>query len=145
MGERYTQGQKDEVLSTLEGGLSAADASLRYSVSTHSIYNCLKVQTDNTGTSSLELSRLRRENTELKELIGELSLEKKRSKKIMVARSRMDTCDNKVALAERLGVARSSLYYQPKKPEEDEHTKALILEVLDDRHRGIGVLQESLV
>lgn len=81
MGKRFTQEQKDEVLSAIKDGLSVVQASEQFQVSTHTIYQWLKGQVDNTGTSSLELSRLRRENAELKEIIGALTLEKKRAKK----------------------------------------------------------------
>lgn len=38
-------------------------------------------QADNTGTSSLEVARLRRENQKLKEIIGMFVLDKKRAEK----------------------------------------------------------------
>lgn len=81
MGKRFSQAQRDEILAAIKSGLSVAEAATQFGVSTHSIYAWLKVQVDNTGTSSLELSRLRRENKELKELIGALSLDNARSKK----------------------------------------------------------------
>ena len=81
MGKRFTQEERDEVLLAIKNGTSVVDASTEFGVSTHTIYKWLKGQVDNTGTSSLEISRLRRENAELKEIIGELSLEKKRAKK----------------------------------------------------------------
>jgi len=81
MGKRFTGEQKDEILSAIKNGTSVVDAASQYQVSAHTIYKWLKGQMDNTGTSSLELSRLRRENTELKEIIGDLSLQKKRAKK----------------------------------------------------------------
>lgn len=81
MGKRFTQEQRDGVLSAIKDGLSVVQASEQFQVSTHTIYQWLKGQVDNTGTSSLELSRLRRENAELKEIIGALTLEKKRAKK----------------------------------------------------------------
>ena len=81
MGKRFNQEERDTVLLAIKNGTSVVDASAEFSVSTHTIYKWLKGQVDNTGTSSLEISRLRRENAELKEIIGELSLEKKRAKK----------------------------------------------------------------
>ncbi|PIQ43523.1 MAG: hypothetical protein COW05_04175 [Gammaproteobacteria bacterium CG12_big_fil_rev_8_21_14_0_65_46_12] len=81
MGKRFTQEERDTVLLAIKNGTSVVDASNEFGVSTHTIYKWLKGQADNTGTSSLEISRLRRENAELKEIIGELSLEKKRAKK----------------------------------------------------------------
>lgn len=80
-GKRYSQEQKDEILLAIKNGTSVNDASAQFNISTYTIYKWLRGQIDNTGTSSLEISRLRRENAELKELIGELSLEKKRAKK----------------------------------------------------------------
>jgi putative transposase len=49
----------------------------------------------------------------------------------------------KTALAKKLGVSRSSLYYRPKKPPEDEEDKAKIVAVMDEHpaygHRRIGI------
>lgn len=81
MGKRFTPKERDEVLLAIKNGTSVVDASVEFGISTHTIYKWLKGQVDNTGTSSLEISRLRRENAELKEIIGQLSLEKKRAKK----------------------------------------------------------------
>lgn len=81
MGKRFTAEDRETILQAIKDGTSVNDASVQYRVSTHTIYKWLKGQVDNTGTSSLEISRLRRENAELKELVGELSLEKKRAKK----------------------------------------------------------------
>jgi putative transposase len=41
----------------------------------------------------------------------------------------MSTAKNKAALAKKLGVSRSSLYYRPKRPKEDEQLKERILAV----------------
>lgn len=49
----------------------------------------------------------------------------------------------KVALAKKLGVSRSSLYYKPKKPPEDEEDKAKIMVVMEEHpaygHRRVGI------
>lgn len=81
MGKHIPQERKDEVLSAIKNGLSVANASEQFGVSTKAIYTWLGRQTDNTGTSALEVSRLRRENQDLKEIIGALTLEKKRGEK----------------------------------------------------------------
>jgi len=81
MPRHISQERRDEVLLAVKNGLSVMQASEQFSVSSKTIYAWLRKQTDNTGTSSLELSRLRRENKELKEIIGALTLEGKRSKK----------------------------------------------------------------
>ena len=56
-------------------------------------------------------------------------------KKIQAARG-MDI-KNKARLAQELGIARSSLYYQPKKPIKDELVKQAILKVMSD-HKAYG-------
>lgn len=81
MGRYINQEKKDEILLAVKNGLSVADASTAYGVSTKAIYRWLRLQTDNTGTSSLEVARLRRENQELKEIIGMFALDKKRAEK----------------------------------------------------------------
>lgn len=73
--------EKEEILSAIKDGLSVADAAVKYHKSTKTIYAWLRGQVDNIGTSALEVAKLRRENTELKEIIGWLTLEKKRGEK----------------------------------------------------------------
>ncbi len=81
MGRYINQAAKDEILAAIKNGLSVADASAKYGASSKAIYVWLKKQADNTGTSSLEVARLRRENQELKEIIGMFALDKKRAEK----------------------------------------------------------------
>lgn len=49
----------------------------------------------------------------------------------------------KVALAKKLGIARSSLYYKPKKPPADEEDKAKIIAIMEENraygHRRVGI------
>lgn len=79
---RYiNQAKKDEVLLAVKNGLSVLEAGAQHGVSAKAIYTWLRTQADNTGTSSLEVSRLRRENQELKEIIGMFALDKKRAEK----------------------------------------------------------------
>lgn len=49
----------------------------------------------------------------------------------------MKTCNNKAALARKMEVSRSTLYYLPKKPPEDEEIKENILVVLEE-HPAYG-------
>ena len=79
---RHTdQTTKEEILSAIKDGMSVADAGGKYNKSTKTIYAWLRGQVDNIGTSALEVAKLRRENIELKEIIGWLTLEKKRGEK----------------------------------------------------------------
>jgi transposase-like protein len=81
MAKVISQEIKNSVLSAIKNGARVSDAANQFNVSVKSIYKWLRSETDNTGTSSLELQRLRRENAELKEIIGLFALEKKRAEK----------------------------------------------------------------
>lgn len=72
---------KDQVLLEIKNGTKVMDAASKYSISDKTIYGWMKKQADNTGTSSLEVAKLRRENMELKELVGIFALDKKRAEK----------------------------------------------------------------
>ena len=85
-------------------------------------------------------------NVMLKMLIGALTLEKERVKKIHFGRDHMgqEKVMTKVALAKKLCISRSSLYYKPKKPPSDEKLKTRIVTVMDEHssysHRRIATL-----
>jgi transposase-like protein len=72
---------KAAILEAVKNGMKVAEAATKYGVNATTIYSWLKAQADNTGTSNLEMAKLRRENQELKELIGLLTLQKKRAEK----------------------------------------------------------------
>ena len=81
MGKHIDPSAKQQALADIKNGLAVKEAAQKHGVTETSIYAWLRQQADNTGTSALELARLRKENTELKELIGLLALEKKRAEK----------------------------------------------------------------
>ena len=81
MGKHVDKVKKEEILLDIKNGMKVSDASVKHSVSTVTIYGWMKVQADNTGTSSLEVAKLRKENQELKELVGFFALQKKRAEK----------------------------------------------------------------
>jgi transposase-like protein len=81
MSRRIESGKKEEILLAIKNGLRVAEAAEQFKTSSKTIYAWLRGQADNTGTSSLEIARLRRENQELKEVVGWLTLEKKRGGK----------------------------------------------------------------
>ena len=83
MGKHIDSSAKQQALVDIKNGLKVSEAGEKYHVTETTIYAWLKQQADNTGTSALELAKLRKENTELKELIGLLTLEKKRAEKNM--------------------------------------------------------------
>jgi len=81
MAKHIDAALRQQVLAEIKNGTKVAEAAARHGVTSNSIYAWIKVQADNTGTSALEVARLRRENAELKEIIGMFALEKKRAEK----------------------------------------------------------------
>ncbi len=73
---------KDEILTkiTVEG-LSGAEAARRYGINVKNIYRWLADGVSRTSSQVLELNRLKRENQQLKQLIGQLLLDHERGKK----------------------------------------------------------------
>lgn len=81
MGKYISQNTKDEILAAVKAGMKVSDAAMQHKVGIKAIYRWLRETADGSGTSILEMNRLRRENAELKEIIGLLTLERERSKK----------------------------------------------------------------
>jgi len=71
---------KEEILSKIKAGAKVVDVSKDYGVSTKTIYYWLRGKADS-GTSIVELRRLRKENEELKAIVGALSLDLTKLKK----------------------------------------------------------------
>lgn len=71
---------KVEILTKVKAGEKVAELSRQYGVSEQSIYAWLKQKVEGT-VSVLEHNRLRKENEQLKQIIGVLTLELEKSKK----------------------------------------------------------------
>ena len=71
---------REEILGKVKAGESVSSLSKTYGVSDKSIYNWLRGKAAN-KVSWLEFAKLRKENSQLKEIIGVLSLEVAKSKK----------------------------------------------------------------
>ena len=71
---------KEEILSKAKSGEPVASLSEKYGVSTKTIYNWLRGKATK-QVSWIQYAKLKRENQQLKEIIGALSLELERSKK----------------------------------------------------------------
>lgn len=72
---------KEQILKRIkEEGVSVADAAIEHGISTKTIYNWMRNRSVQ-GAGILEISRLKRENKELLEIIGRLTHDLKRSKK----------------------------------------------------------------
>ena len=81
MKQPIDQATKTKMLEEIKNGSKVIEVAAKYNVSDKTIYHWLKAQSDNTGTSNLQIAKLRRENEELKALVGALTLDAKRSKK----------------------------------------------------------------
>jgi transposase-like protein len=81
MGKHIDKATKEQILLDIKNGMKVSEAGVKYSVTPTTIYGWMKVQADNTGTSALEIAKLRKENQELKEIIGWFALDKKRAEK----------------------------------------------------------------
>ena len=72
---------KEQILKRIkEEGITVSQAAVDAGISAKTIYNWMRSKTLTDG-SVLEISRLKRENKELLEIIGELTHDLKRSKK----------------------------------------------------------------
>ncbi len=65
---------KNEILAKVKAGEKVAEVARQYGISDKSIYTWLHQETGDTVVSIIQHNRLKRENEELKRLIGELSL-----------------------------------------------------------------------
>ena len=65
---------KNEILAKVKGGEKVAELARQYGISDKSVYTWLHPETGDQVVSIIQYNRLKRENEELKKLIGELSL-----------------------------------------------------------------------
>ena len=72
---------KEEILSKIRCGEKVAFLADQYGVSSKSIYTWLSREAGEDSISSLKYNKLKRENEELKRLIGELTLDMSLGKK----------------------------------------------------------------
>lgn len=81
MAKHVDQALKAQILSEIKNGTKVIEASAKHGISTHTIYAWTKAAAERGGGGILEMARLRRENDELKMLVGLLTLEKRRGEK----------------------------------------------------------------
>jgi len=71
---------KEEILEKIRSGVPVSKISEQYGISGKTVYNWLRKTVDE-PVNLRELQRLRKENAALKEIIGELTIEKEMIKK----------------------------------------------------------------
>lgn len=74
MSRRIAKAIKEEIIRKVQAGERVGDLSEQYAVSTKTIYTWLRQDTGEGVVSVLVYNKLKRENEELKRLIGELTL-----------------------------------------------------------------------
>lgn len=74
MGRRIPKEIKQEILAKIKVGEKVVDVAEQYAVSSKTIYGWLRQDTGEEVVSVLQYNKLKRENEELKRLIGELTL-----------------------------------------------------------------------
>lgn len=79
MGKHIDNSTHEQFIIDVKSGMKVNDAAVKHGIHIKTAYAILRRQADNTGTSVLEIAKLRRENQELKEIIGLFALEKKRA------------------------------------------------------------------
>jgi transposase-like protein len=82
MKRRVPKEIKTEIIRKVQAGGRVADLAEQYAVSTKTIYSWLRVDSGEAVVSALEYNKLKRENEELKRLIGELTLDMHLQKKL---------------------------------------------------------------
>jgi len=74
--------KKEAILRRIKAeGVAAHRAATEAGISPKTVYNWLTKETEKSGVSWSEYNRMRRENEQLKMIVGELSLNLKRTKK----------------------------------------------------------------
>ena len=80
MFKRVPKETKEEILIKVKGGMSVAEAATQYGISTATIYAWIANQV-RPEITVLEYNRLKKENEELKRIIGIITLDLERGKK----------------------------------------------------------------
>lgn len=81
MYKRIAKEVKEEILSKVRTGEKVQELADQYGISSKTIYTWLAKETAPDGVSSLKYNKLKRENEELKRIIGLLTLDLSRKKK----------------------------------------------------------------
>ena len=74
MSRRVPKEIREQIVAKVQAGERVADLATQYAVSDKTIYGWLRQDTGEAVVSVLQYNKLKRENEELKRLIGELTL-----------------------------------------------------------------------
>ncbi len=81
-GKYYSKEIKEEIINKIKAdGITAVEAAKLYGIDVNNIYRWVSSGIGGARGNLFEINRLKRENRELKEIIGEIMFEKGRGKK----------------------------------------------------------------
>jgi len=81
-GKFYPRQLKEEIIGKIKSeGITAVEAAKRYGIDVNNIYRWVSSGIAGAKGSLFEVNRLKRENRELKQIIGQMLFEKERGKK----------------------------------------------------------------
>jgi transposase-like protein len=81
-GKYYSKDLKEEIINKIKvEGIKAVEAAKRYGLAVNNIYRWVSAGIGGTRTHMWEINRLKRENQELKQILGAMMFEKERGKK----------------------------------------------------------------
>ncbi len=81
-GKYYSKDLKEEIINKIKvEGITAVEAAKRYGLDVNNIYRWVSAGIGGTLTHMWEINRLKRENQELKQILGAMMFEKERGKK----------------------------------------------------------------
>jgi len=81
-GKYYPKELKEEIIGKIKSeGITAVEAAKRYGVDVNNIYRWVSLGIAGVKGNIFEINRLKRENQQLKQIIGEMCFQKERGKK----------------------------------------------------------------
>lgn len=81
-GKFYPRELKEEILNKIKSeGITAVEAAKRYGIDVNNIYRWASSGVAGVNGNIFEINRLKRENQQLKQIIGEMCFQKERGKK----------------------------------------------------------------
>ena len=115
MFSKIPKEKKDEILAKIKGGEKVPSLATQYGISDKTIYYWLRTDTGEEVVSLIRYNKLKRENEELKRIVGELTLNLSQEKKSeIVSHSTIKT-----VVAKAVGISRKNIYRHPKRPSKD--------------------------
>ena len=82
MFSKIPKDKKDEILAKIKAGEKVPSLATQYGISDKTIYYWLRTDTGEEVVSVVKYNKLKRENEELKRIVGELTLNLSQEKKI---------------------------------------------------------------